>query len=90
MPLGHAVVLVHQGVAQLEDLVAQEGGFFELELDGRFFHLLFEVLDQPRELVLGQLGGGIDLVLALLFGHGAQGELGVEGVVAIGPIEVKA
>src|ERR671937_1536838 len=45
-----------QGAFELDDLVAEQGGFFELELAGGLFHLAYEVADQAVHLVARQLG----------------------------------
>src|SRR5919206_2560183 len=38
---------------QVADLVAQAGGVFEAQLGGRLVDLLFQRLDEPAELVVG-------------------------------------
>src|SRR6266851_3685136 len=41
---------------EVVDLVAEPGGVLEAEVDGRLVHLLLEGLDEPGQLLLGQLG----------------------------------
>src|SRR5438552_1244551 len=51
--------------AQLDDLIAQQGGPLELHVLGRGLHLRLEILDQPDQLVLRDRRAG-DVVLARL------------------------
>src|SRR6266850_1612209 len=68
-----AVLQDHQA-AQLDDLVSQQGGLFELEIFRRLLHLQLQVLDQAHELVLRELARG-DRPPALLVDLFGVGEL---------------
>ena len=37
---------------QLDDAVAEQGGFFELQIFGGFSHLRFKVFDETKDLLL--------------------------------------
>src|SRR5437867_1644236 len=75
-PLAGGSRHLFQLALEVVDLVPQSGGVLETQLTGRVVHLLFESLDEPRELVLRHAG---DVARGTLLAPGLVGRRGFRG-----------